>query len=320
MGGSKDPQLADLRMRAYIGAAKGRPWWQTALLIAGCGVLGGVTVIAMPRLIPGAPLWVAMGVIVVTIAGLATWRSARMLSKRHAGAVELFLREGRCPGCSYVLDGVPAEGDGCVVCPECGAAWSGARVGSASAEAPALREYRRRIYQPTGRERWIPGMRGLLVTMDDRGKAANVTNPRLRGMDEATAVRIGAERTAAIRKASGWNGRGRGVAFALAMLPGLFMFGRMMVRPPTSKAVPATLFAMAVFVFSLLIVVLLLGLIVGMLFGDAGLSPRRVARAFVKEGVCPQCLGEIEGERGEDGVVVCAGCGAGWKAERLAGA
>jgi hypothetical protein len=36
------------------------------------------------------------------------------------------LAEHRCPSCSYPLGELAAEGDGCTVCPECGAAW---RVG-----------------------------------------------------------------------------------------------------------------------------------------------------------------------------------------------
>ena len=37
------------------------------------------------------------------------------------------VRLGRCAGCLYELEGLRAEGDGCCVCPECGAAW---RLGS----------------------------------------------------------------------------------------------------------------------------------------------------------------------------------------------
>jgi len=37
------------------------------------------------------------------------------------------VRLGRCGVCLYALEGLEPEGDGCVVCPECGAAW---RVGA----------------------------------------------------------------------------------------------------------------------------------------------------------------------------------------------
>lgn len=34
------------------------------------------------------------------------------------------IRVGRCASCGYPLDGVEQAGDGCRVCPECGAAWN----------------------------------------------------------------------------------------------------------------------------------------------------------------------------------------------------
>lgn len=50
--------------------------------------------------------------------------------------VRAMLREGKCASCGYPLKGIPAQGDGCVVCSECGAAWRGARLGR-SEELPA---------------------------------------------------------------------------------------------------------------------------------------------------------------------------------------
>lgn len=44
------------------------------------------------------------------------WRSVR-----HAR--DAMLRHGLCPGCAHGIEGIPPQQDGCVVCPECGAAW-----------------------------------------------------------------------------------------------------------------------------------------------------------------------------------------------------
>ena len=33
------------------------------------------------------------------------------------------IRAGRCPACAYPLAGLAPQADGCIVCPECGAAW-----------------------------------------------------------------------------------------------------------------------------------------------------------------------------------------------------
>ena len=38
-------------------------------------------------------------------------------------SIDSALSAHRCPGCLYSLDGLPLMPDGCVSCPECGAAW-----------------------------------------------------------------------------------------------------------------------------------------------------------------------------------------------------
>ena len=45
-----------------------------------------------------------------------TWRSP--IKGRDS-----LLASGFCPACAYQIAGVPPEPDGCMVCPECGAAW-----------------------------------------------------------------------------------------------------------------------------------------------------------------------------------------------------
>lgn len=45
--------------------------------------------------------------------------------RRAAGEaiIETTLRFNLCPGCGYTLEDLAVEGDGCLQCPECGAAW-----------------------------------------------------------------------------------------------------------------------------------------------------------------------------------------------------
>jgi len=65
-------------------------------------------------------LWLAM-------LGLAVWTMRRSIHfKDRTELARSFLRFSRCPSCAYRIAGLEAEDDGCVVCPECGAAW---RVG-----------------------------------------------------------------------------------------------------------------------------------------------------------------------------------------------
>lgn len=44
-----------------------------------------------------------------------------------------FLRIGRCPQCAYAIQGLTPQADGCVICPECAAAWRKDSVGSTDA-------------------------------------------------------------------------------------------------------------------------------------------------------------------------------------------
>lgn len=314
-----DAQLADLRMRIQVLVATDRPTLHYVLIaLAGAGV--GVVMVAVRQVIPGMPNWLFAAVIGIGIAVLVGWMGYGRRTRRHASAViDAFLREGRCPGCAYVLDGTVSAPDGCVVCPECGAAWKRDRVGSSNAAAPALREYRRRVYQPTMRERWLPGSRGLLMARDARGRPVHVTNPRLRGLDGATRRRIGAERAAAIRARIGWRQRGKGLAVSLVMLPAFFAFGAMIVRMRAGATPLAMLMSITTFAFVAFILVVLLGLVYTMLLGDSGLLGNRVAREFVARGVCPQCLEPLDGLGSDpDGLVTCARCAAAWRA-RAAG-
>jgi hypothetical protein len=52
------------------------------------------------------------------------WMGQRKSAEAWTGRVRAsFLAERRCPSCSYPLGELVEEGDGCTVCPECGAAW-----------------------------------------------------------------------------------------------------------------------------------------------------------------------------------------------------
>lgn len=52
----------------------------------------------------------------------AIWMLWWFIAGRQQAADELIAR-GTCACCEYEIAGLPIERDGCVVCPECGAAW-----------------------------------------------------------------------------------------------------------------------------------------------------------------------------------------------------
>jgi len=55
-----------------------------------------------------------------------TWIRQRMFSR----IADIHLEHGKCAGCGYELRDLPTENDGCVVCPECNAAWNADRIGA----------------------------------------------------------------------------------------------------------------------------------------------------------------------------------------------
>jgi ferredoxin-like protein FixX len=81
--------------------------------------------------------WPAIMFTVTSIVALFSWEvfknaraQIRMPSdelKREPGRAKLLAR-GVCPSCLYRLSGLRTEADGCLVCPECGAAWRRDRV------------------------------------------------------------------------------------------------------------------------------------------------------------------------------------------------
>jgi hypothetical protein len=67
---------------------------------------------------------IGMGGVQLAIFGWGYWMMLRALPVRSVRElVGAYLACGRCPSCGYKIEHVAAEGDGCVVCPECGAAW-----------------------------------------------------------------------------------------------------------------------------------------------------------------------------------------------------
>lgn len=67
-------------------------------------------------------LFVGVFAIFVVGAGFIFWMLWWFISGRQQAADGLIAR-GTCASCEYEIAGLPIEGDGCVVCPECGAAW-----------------------------------------------------------------------------------------------------------------------------------------------------------------------------------------------------
>jgi hypothetical protein len=70
---------------------------------------------------------------------------------------------GRCASCGYPVSGLKREGDDCLICPECGAAWAAADV--ATSREPITKPLKR---APRSRGRLWPALR--ILVPDDRGE------------------------------------------------------------------------------------------------------------------------------------------------------
>lgn len=54
----------------------------------------------------------------------------RVRRYRFHRIASISLQRGCCPSCGYTLKGLNLEADGCILCPECNAAWKKIRIGT----------------------------------------------------------------------------------------------------------------------------------------------------------------------------------------------
>lgn len=94
------------------------PFAGVLLLAVSFTVLARPWVLAFIAQLFGVML-VALGIVCVVSLALV----GRVKPERYGAIFEH--RDGlrRCRACAFSLEGLAPEGDGCVVCPECGAAW-----------------------------------------------------------------------------------------------------------------------------------------------------------------------------------------------------
>jgi uncharacterized Zn finger protein (UPF0148 family) len=312
-----DPELAEIRMRLGVlltpsMALNGKLTWSEASGLA-VALLAMIAVAIASRYIPGLPAWTIGIVLFPFIMVLFRFSMRAHLHKQRERVVVGFLLEGRCPACTYPVRGVPATADGCVVCPECSAAWRRERVGETRAVPESVRRYGRRIARPNEAERWLGPPRMALVTTDGRGRAVSVIDPLLRRLDRAVAARIGEGRVrgvrSAMRRAHRRSGLAGGVVMALALPSFIFMlFARRAATGFVDTAI-----SIATFCFMVWMVWHLGRMLYAMIWGEAAIKADRAAQVLLENRVCPGCCAPLDGvQPGKDGLVECGECGAAW--------
>lgn len=101
-------------------------YWVLVRVILGLGLpsLGILAVAHNP-----GPSSIVFAIIVCALGAAIGLRSTPWLAPMPKINATLLLVAGRCPQCAYVLEDLKSEPDGCIVCPECGAAWKAEAIG-----------------------------------------------------------------------------------------------------------------------------------------------------------------------------------------------
>lgn len=119
----RDPDVLatrDDRARFWAELLWAGPLFATLMAVGQFLVVGWKDPIGMALFqVKAMPIYfVFCGGVVALVCSRTAWRSPH-----HAR--DAMLLHDPCPACAHGLDGIPAQDDGCVVCPECGAAWRG---------------------------------------------------------------------------------------------------------------------------------------------------------------------------------------------------
>lgn len=118
------------RQTGHIGDRRTYVWrlvMACALIALVCGVVAGAISLTLGR--------GALALAVVTSIVTALFIQWIVVPIFRVPTIADFLRIGRCPQCAYALQGLTTEDDGCIICPECAAAWRKDSIGSAETTA-----------------------------------------------------------------------------------------------------------------------------------------------------------------------------------------
>jgi Zn-finger nucleic acid-binding protein len=227
---------------------------------------------------------------------------------------ETLVAEGLCAGCAYRLHGIPAEDDGCTVCPECRAAWRVPKDIPSPAELRADDRSARGNDNPVLRmvTFGVFGRPYVVATQDDAGRLVELVTPAIRRsptpgwetLDEATRRAIIRELNAKVRM--------KRVGFAVATAAYGLVAGIMLVR--AASFTPALSMGyishmLPVFAFAMLTVWL------GAMVVRPSIRDRRgYAGVLTGRGLCGRCATDLTRvRRDENGIARCPACGASWK-------
>ncbi|MBC7834115.1 MAG: hypothetical protein H7Y88_03320 [Phycisphaerales bacterium] len=299
--GSPDSSLPDevnaRLLSAYVEQLQRATRW-TALIAIGI-LLIAITVSAGLGVPPATLTFVFPIVLLGTVLIMP-----RIIRRRLRDSTEQTLRaEGLCVGCGYELRDLGSENDRCVVCPECGCAWSVDRVvlgRTAQRDRPspddADREERTHSHSRS--------LRQVLSITDASGRIVDLINPRVTHRLPAHWDAIPEERRRPLRNRLRRIGMTRRVLIALFMVSiGVFQIS---ITRRTGVSGYRALFPFAMGAY-------FVGMAFWILRHPLTHNRKKIAGVMMGEGLCPSCAKDLRAEpRQPDGLLVCPSCHAAW--------
>ncbi len=291
----------------------------------GSGLLIGITSIAGGAL--GLPPWTSLPLAI--LAGLVMGEVfKRDFHKRADPAVrKTALLRRRCAACGYALRGCVVQGDGCVICPECEAAWAVEKMGvvglSMGETVPAPPAVPDDVSVPD-----TTGMTGnwwkwTRYVTDDQGQAVPVVDYRLRAPLERESDAGMRARLSAAREAMKPDASRLTLRLLVVLVVGAILAWQLHVAGRDFGSVLATqpgtmTWARAGDLVGPLLRLLVCGgiIVLGLLaLRGFGFGPRatEVRLSMVKQGLCPSCAADLWTRWAKDsGFVKCGKCGSAW--------
>jgi uncharacterized Zn finger protein (UPF0148 family) len=284
------------------------PMTRQAMLIAVLGVLAGMVILGTVGAALSWPLWSVQAGGPLGFVGGTTLAAVLERKKSAQAARRQMLSCGHCPVCAFPIATLPPEADGCIVCPECGAAWrhdTVERISPRHTLAPVRKGGIRRYVQGLIKQDWIAddaGREAPLLYQTPWRRARTATSEDVRG--RMREVHKDVFEVAMISRVAVSGG------FVIVAVM-LFAVG---IRGNTGGFL-AALQSLFIIAGSLLMIVFA---IASFFYGTLGIDPKIARTHLLRRGVCPCCSDELwneDVEHDDEGRTICPSCGSRWRVE-----
>lgn len=303
--GGRRAELAK-HLQQCVRAESRRFGWGRLAIGIGTFFAAYATSIFVLFLVPSLPpygFFFLIGSVLLSALAVRVYVRARVARQLASTAVA----EGICGSCAYSLQGAVDEPDGCVRCPECGAAWKSLRIVSPHWER------RSKAFEPPWLWRFVsltPRSKDQLAP-DDRGRYVRVLDSRLRLASPARRDELGPDRVRSIVRAA--RRVGRVWRLLVALWPasvGVFMTWLLAdVWQSGGFTIRSTLLMISIVIYGSVAYGLL-----SLIFGHHFAGPKWVIPVFRNARICGSCAMDLSATiPAGDGLTVCSECGSAWR-------